>query len=148
VDRELLRRIVRVEARFEATARFEAGIKRGTGFRVGPGQVLTAQHVVERGHREKAIERATEIRVRLDEDGSGDDVENAAATVDWVGESTLDPGDRKALDAALLADELPAGDLKPFRDWVRVPLGNSGRWETQGFASVSADVDELGTEYL
>ncbi len=121
----------------------------GTGFRVGPGQVLTAQHVVERGHHEKAIERACEIRVLLDEDGGGGkNVEHAAARVVWAGEERLDPRDPKALDAALLEGELPGGDLETFRDWVRVPLGSSGRWETQGYAAASLDIDQMGMEYL
>ena len=148
MDHELQRRIVRVEARFDKTARFKAGTKRGTGFRVAPGRVLTAQHVVERGHREKAIERAVEIRVLLDEDGSGDEVQEETATVAWRGETELDPDDPKALDAALLEDQLPPGDLEPFRDWVGVPLGSSGSWETEGYAAASADVDPLATEYL
>ncbi len=148
MDRELLCRIVRVEARFEATDRFAAGTQRGTGFRVGPGQVLTAQHVVERGHAEQAIERAGEIRVLLDEDGSGENVLNEAATVAWTGESVLDPGDPKALDAVLLEDELPGGDLDPYRKWVRVPLGDSGRWETDGFAAASRTAGQMGEEYL
>ncbi len=147
MDRELLRRIVRVEARFEASARLGAGTQWGTGFRVGPGQILTAQHVVERGPK-TAIERAAEIRVRLDQDGSGEHEIEAAAVVEWVGESVLDPGDPRALDAALLADELPGGDLEPFREWVRVPLGRSGVWETEGFASASTGGDEMATEYL
>ncbi len=142
MDKELLRRIVRVEARFA-----NRKPKIGTGFRVGPGQVLTAQHVVERGHSEKAIERAAEIRIQLD-DGSGENVREAPARVSWVGESKLDPRDHKALDAVLLADELPGDDLEPFRDWVRVPLGSSGRWETLGFASASPDAKAMGMEYL
>ncbi len=145
---ELLRRIVRVEARFDKTAHLPAGTKCGTGFRLGPGQVLTAQHVVERGHRDNAIERAVEVRVLLDEDGSGEQVVEETATVAWRGEDRLDPTDPTALDAALLEDGLPHGDLKPFRDWVRVPLGSSGRWETVGYAAASRDIDPLGIEYL
>jgi hypothetical protein len=150
MGRELLRRIVRVEARFETSSRPEEDTKRGTGFRLGTGQVLTAQHLVERGHRVKAIEQAEEIRVQLDEDGSGKKVLDEAATVLWRGEASLDPEDPKALDAVLLADELPEGDLEPFRSWVEVSLGSSGRWESEGFARASRDVERtgMGTEYL
>lgn len=137
-----LRRIVRVEALFEASRP-----KRGTGFRVGPGQVLTAQHVVERRHGGGRIEPAREIHVLFDPEGGGK-VLREPATVAWKGEAELDPDDHKALDAALLEDKLPADGLEPFRDWVRVPLGNSGRWETAGFVSASPDVDDMGTEYL
>jgi hypothetical protein len=137
-----LRRIVRVEALFE-----QSEPRRGTGFRVGPRQVLTAQHVVERRHDGGRVEPAREIRVLLDPDGGGKVLRESAKVV-WKGESELDPDDHKALDAALLEDELPADDVEPFRDWVRVPLGKSGEWETSGFVSASPDVEEMGTDYL
>ncbi len=145
-DRDLLERVVRVEVRFKT----QDGLGPpgyATGFRVGPGQILTARHVVERGPKD-AIERAAEIRVRLDPDGGGEDVIEAPATVAWVGESELAPGDRKALDVALLADELPGDDLEPFRRWVRLPLGRSGRWWCEGFPQASPDTARMGTEYL
>jgi hypothetical protein len=147
VDSELLRRIVCVEARFDKTGRFQAEKKRGTGFRVSKDYVLTAQHLVERGHHEQAIERAANIRVLLDADGSGKAL-HKKATVRWRGEKRLDPDDPKALDAVLLECKLKDGDPKPFKDWVRIPLGDAGRWETDGFAAASRHLDEMGTEYL
>jgi hypothetical protein len=142
VDSDRLRRIVRVEARFEGRKP-----QRGTGFRVGPGQVLTAQHVVERGWNRRSTEPAKEIRVLFDPDGGGE-LQTASATVVWKGEAERDPGDTKALDVALLADELPEDGLEPFRRWVPLPLGASGRWEASGFATAGSDVDQMGTEYL
>ncbi len=138
MDHELLRRIVRIEARFET-----GESKVGTGFRIGPGQVLTAQHLVERGSK-----TAIEIEVRLDPDGSGENVRVASAEVIWKGEERLNPKDPRALDAVLLADELPGEDLAPFRDWVPLPLGRSGHWETRGFATANPNARALGTEYL
>ncbi len=145
-DRDLLERVVRVEVRFKTAQGLEPP-GYATGFRVGPGQVLTAQHVVERGPKD-SIERAVEIRVRLDRDGSGEEVIEAPAKVAWVGESRLASSDRKALDVALLEDELPKGNLEPFHRWVRIPLGRSDRWHCEGFPNASPDAARMGTEYL
>ncbi len=143
-DQDLLERVVRVEVRFKTAQGLEPP-GYATGFRVGPGQVLTAQHVVDRGPAARG-HGEPEIRVLHDPEGSGE-IRRAPAKVVWRG-TELDPADRKALDVALLADELPHEKLKPFRDWVRVPLGRSGRWHCEGFPNASPDAARTGTEYL
>lgn len=131
MDEAVFERIVRVEARFADKAP-----KIGTGFRLAPGRVLTAQHVLE-----KKGARATEILVSLDADGSGEIVEKPA-TVLWRGEKELDPTDDRALDAALLEDELPVEGLSPFESLVRLPQPG-GAFAGAGYVKVSASNRKL-----
>lgn len=133
MDQERLGRIVRVEAFFKRTKKPQ----RGTGFRVGPGLILTSQHVVERGHERGKIEAAKEIFV--------DPQRRKPVTPLWKGENELDPEDPKALDVALLLEEAQPEDApqeEAFHKWVRWPLGESGHWESVGFAAASPNLDE------
>ena len=142
MDRDLLRRIVRVEASFGE------GIepKTGTGIRLRPGLVLTAQHVVE--HRDAGqVQPATEVLVLLDRDGDSEP-QIAPATVVWRGEERLDPHDLRHLDAVLLEDQLPGDGLEPFDRWVPVTLSRRSEWETQGYATAGAGDAAAFDEYL
>lgn len=121
---------------------------RGTGFRIGPGRVLTAQHVVERRQRHGGgLERASRIVVRLDVDVAGE-VRDAPARWLWSGSPDLNPKARDTLDVALLADDLPTEGLEPFRDFVPKVLDHRVEWETRGFPVASREVATGGGEYL
>lgn len=134
-DTELFGRIVRVEARFKV-----GRSKIGTGFRLAPGRILTAQHVLERRVDGRTLNPES-VRVRHDPDGDGNYSE-ARAQVIWRGEEILDPDDPRALDAALLEDGLPGADLAPFHQLVRLPQPKGEFWGA-GFVKVSSSQEEL-----
>ena len=136
-----LERLVRVEAQFCGGRK-----KFGTGFRVAPGQVLTAQHVIEL-RRGEETEKASEIFVHWSP-GEGKTHVKKPARRQWTGEVALDPKDTTALDIALLEDDLPTEDLEPFTDFVRVALGESVAWESSGFVTVDPEVVDLSTQYV
>lgn len=145
MNQDLLRRIVSIEAHFGGAT------ERGTGFRLAPGRVLTAQHVVERRRHDGGLEKASRIIVRLDVDVPVDvegEAREAEARWLWSGSPDLDPADRDTLDVALLEDDLPPEGLEPFRHFVPVMLGDRGEWETQGFPVASSETAAGGSEYL
>lgn len=136
-------RIVCVEAYFQGMGPGNGDSRRlGTGFRVGPGLVLTSQNVVERPHGQGPIERAHDIWVFLSQKGTSKMMRRRAKVI-WPDEAALDHTDSGPLDVALLEDELPRDGFDLFSNFVLVPLGRSGHWRASGFVSASTGSAEI-----
>jgi three-Cys-motif partner protein len=107
--------------------------------------VLTSQHVVQQIDASGGIEEAIKIEVEIDVDGTG--IEKKPATLLWTGEQKLDPKSATGLDVALLQDQLPAQDLKPFLDLIWQPLA-SCEWDSAGYVLASPNYKLLRPDEL
>ena len=128
-----MQRTVQVEAYFEGRTQ----PKRGSGFRLAKGRILTCRHVIEDLEGDRPLEK---IVVSRDVDGSGA-ILKAKATCIWRGPNPEESQDLRALDAAVLEDGFE-DDPGSFERLVRLPQ-HAGSWSGFGFAVHATSTKKL-----